>query len=248
MKPTTRTWTSRAAISLLLASGTVVSGCSGTQTPEPAFGLEARCEGEHHPDRIRDRRACHQLAKDRLAAGAPFESTEPPLRFACSKYGAACTDLGVLYLEGKVTPQDLPKAMSQFGSGCTGRDSGSCAWEAVLGLARPDLTPPKRWYDARMLYQSCRREDAVGWACTNFGIAMSCGLFGANDLVQGRQALSKACRLGDARGCDWWMKMKDDTTLVPPCDVISGDPDHPVDVKLDLTPMAWGAEEESPFE
>lgn len=246
MKPTTRTWTSRAATSFLFAIGTVTAGCTGAQPPQPTFDLEARCEGAHHADRIRDRKACHQLAKDRLAAGAPFESIEPPLRFACSKYGAACTDLGVLYLEGKVTPRDVTEAQRQFLLGCSS-DPAACAWARTLDLT-DEATPRGRWGHAKWMHWDCRREDAVGWACTNFGIAMSCGLFGANDLVQGRQALSKACRLGDARGCDWWMKMKDDTTLVPPCDVISGDPDHPVEVKLDLTPMAWGAEEESPFE
>jgi len=108
-------------------------------------------------------------------------------------------------------------------------------------------------------YNACRADDSVGWPCTDYRVALACGLFGPPDYEHARSALHKGCSLGDYRGCEILdTKLRNAQGLLEgepvgtvSCELIQPDPKAGIDIPFDRTPVPEGAvlpEGKEPFD
>jgi TPR repeat protein len=111
---------------------------------------------------------------------------------------AACTDLGVLYAEGKAVTQDLTRARSLYQRACDGGNAPGCT--NLGNMYNNGSGGPQDAVRARSLYQrGCDSGNAVG--CNNLGFMYEHALGGPVDLGQARALYQRACDGGDLVAC-----------------------------------------------
>jgi hypothetical protein len=217
-----------------------MSGCGLLSPPPPRPDpptleeLEARCFPEDGYDF--DYQACTRAGPMLIKAGK-VERGIQALSWACHRIPSACTDLGLRYLQGDGVEKDMEKAFSTFERGCLSldKDPDACGWSGFDSLMRSPVSPIGRLNIEHGLDFTCRY-GATDWGCFNYGVALACGLLGEPDPGHAQGAFARSCTLGDERGC----RMLDAAlpgAAQPPCSLIGPDPEHPIPIELDLTPL-----------
>jgi hypothetical protein len=212
-----------------MITAVLAAGCIGTaapQAPPPATDAEllARCwDGQI------DHAACEEVGHRLLAAG-DIEGGIDAIGLACTRRGPPCIELGILYYEGIKVPKDISKARDAFGSACLKDRKDGCAYEAMMLLELGERTPL-----IQMNMEDSCRFGKIGWPCTNYGVALACGLFGPPQRENALGALQKGCRLGDDRACKLHLEYGEGR-VDPECTLIGPDPRRPLAMDLKLGP------------
>lgn len=233
-----------ASMNLHLLAVVMLAACVPPSPPPPPptdAELLDQCDGDLSEDRMPDHGACWTLGRREVESGRG-EAGARHLNIACIDHPAACTDLALLYLEGNLIRRDLKEGFGQASVGCMpGKaDGDACGWEGVGYLHRYNGTPVARNVLDRALHRTCEQSPDAGWACYNYAVAVSCGLLGPPDFAMAKQVAERACQLNDVRGCE--LRGQFEVAPKPPaCTLIGTDPDHPIDISMNLEPLAPGA-------
>lgn len=135
-----------------------------------------------------------------VAAVAPaaLSHADSTARACDAGTAGACTDLGVLYAEGKGVTQDLPRARSLYQRACDGGNSPGCT--NLGNMYNNGSGGPQDAVRARSLYQrGCDGGNAVG--CNNLGFMYEHAMGGPVDLGQARVLYQRGCDGGDLVSC-----------------------------------------------
>jgi uncharacterized protein len=136
---------------------------------------------------------------------APRATTEQPtvaqaFQAACERGdGVRCTELGMLYLEGRDVPQNDARAAEYFTRACTEDERAGCS--SLGWLYERGRGVPQDEVRAADLY---RRGCEGNWAraCYNLGLFYESGRGGlAVDPTRARELFSAACERNEAAGC-----------------------------------------------
>ena len=134
------------------------------------------------------------------AAIAPASSShaDSTARACDAGTAAACTELGVLYAEGKVVTQDLTRARSLYQRACDGGNAPGCT--NLGNMYNNGSGGPQDAVRARSLYQrACDNGNAVG--CNNLGYMVEHAMGGPVDMGQARALYQRGCDGGDLVSC-----------------------------------------------
>ena len=141
---------------------------------------------------------CRNLAvrDDSLASGAALSLLE---RACAGDAPGACTDLGVMFREGKQVPRDPAEAARKFERACDAGDARGCHWLGLLtrsgsGVARD----PAR--AAGLLARACDKGTQA--ACADLAGMLEGGEGVAANLAHARELRERACLAHEAAGCD----------------------------------------------
>ena len=148
-----------------------------------------------------DAKGCSRLGVARLKgeAGADKDATKAYLAFKKScdlGYGAGCSNLGVLYEDGRGVAKDVAQAVQLYEAACSLEEFQGCHNLAALYEDGNGVT--KDMPKATDLYMK---------ACEG-GIAFSCSYLGSlwlkdpNKARFGRELLERGCKEGDDFGCE----------------------------------------------
>ena len=221
----------------------LVGGCHWLQEPsprpEPSIEvLEDRCVPSE--SYVYDYEACARVGPMLVEAGRVDRAIQV-LNRGCHRVPSACTDLALLYVDGKVVERDLKEAAMAVGGGCMSPryDPDACGWYGFLLMRNMDETAVSRRSLEPTLDKACRYGDS-DWGCYNYGVALACGFLGPPDYKHADNVLTMACALGDSRGCLLRERLKE-RPEPPPCTLMGPDPKHPVELGIEIVPLAPGA-------
>jgi TPR repeat protein len=113
--------------------------------------------------------------------------------------GRACTNIGIMYAQGRGVAKDETKAVEFYEKGCKYNDPAGCL---ALGIALLSGTgvakdPAKA---AQAFEKACDRSDLRG--CADLGFLLITGQGVAKDEAKAVQLFQKACDGGNATGCN----------------------------------------------
>ena len=111
---------------------------------------------------------------------------------------AACTDLGLLYSQGRGVTQDLTRAGVLYRRACDAGNAPGCTY--LGNMYNNGTGVAQNFVQARALYErGCSGGNVIG--CNNLGFMFEHGTGGPMDLAQARTLYLRACDGGDMVSC-----------------------------------------------
>lgn len=149
----------------------------------------------------KDAKGCSRLGVAYLKgeAGVEKDPTKAFLAFKTScelGYGPGCSNLGVMYEDGRGIDKDIDRAAELYDSACALEEFQGC--HNLAAMYEDGIGVPKDMEKATDLYmKAC--EGGIAFSCSYLG---SLWLKDADKARFGRELLKRGCDEGDSFGCD----------------------------------------------